>query len=771
MQGLLYIHSISTIYLLAIIRSLHGTDLDRAERRDSDGSNRGPCWKCNLHPEQGQMDRAEKLKKYGKKRRRQSRQAYGSSVRRGSRRKAVRLAGAAFASACLAGLLLLLLHQKKDGADFLYVTKGELASCMSFLSEEILPDGWEKEADTYVTQAEMKELIRNVGLAGMIPAPGGKERLERQAVMEYYEQMLDYLDLEDAVQKETILVLSHSGKTCQTQEKTLQAGAVPKLQEFHTYGVYLLEDRMLGVKAESEKTIALRQAQFESLSDDSITVTFQTKKYHIPCKDQQGMEGLKRAGSGASCVLCVKGGVVTKIKEIKAGSGSLNQKESRAQTPSEYVKVLLLNKGEIHYDQLYFTSDDAWNVRQTVKKKEKKTAYQPSDILSVKKLKLSKEGSAVIASSGENGKLYLADADGNRISKGYYGSLTVYRDTQGYYLVNHVKIEKYLYSVVASEMPAAFGVEALKAQAVCARSYVCRQMAAEDYGQYHAQIDDSTNYQVYNKSEVVDADIEAVEATAGEVMYAQNEIVNAYYFSSSFGYTSSMEIWGQEEAAYPYLKMKSMNPSQKDRNQTPDLSEEKDFQAYISDRDAPAFDSHSRYFRWDAKVELSAAVKELKDKIKERQGVNPDHFTFYYTAKKKAKKVSSLKGFGGVKKMYCSKRGRSGAILVLTIQFEFGKVEIKSEYNIRAIVGCAMEQITYADGTSDTGSRFLPSAYFTISFDKKSRRYLLRGGGNGHGMGMSQYGAAGMAQEGWNYKEILTYFYDGVKVKKMTEPS
>ena len=137
------------------------------------------------------MDRAEKLKKYGKKRKRQARSGRNGSVRRSSRQKAVRLAGAAVASACLAGLLLFLLRPKKGGTDFLYVTKGELASCMSFLSEEILPDGWKREEDAYVTQAEMKALIHNVGLAGMIPASGGSERLTRQEVMECYEQMLE----------------------------------------------------------------------------------------------------------------------------------------------------------------------------------------------------------------------------------------------------------------------------------------------------------------------------------------------------------------------------------------------------------------------------------------------------------------------------------------------------------------------------------------------------------------------------------------------------
>ncbi len=94
-------------------------------------------------------------------------------------------------------------------------------------------------------------------------------------------------------------------------------------------------------------------------------------------------------------------------------------------------------------------------------------------------------------------------------------------------------------------------------------------------------------------------------------------------------------------------------------------------------------------------------------------------------------------------------------------------VEIRSEYNIRSILGCALEQVRYADGREDTGTRFLPSAYVSISFDKKSGRYILTGGGNGHGMGMSQYAADGMGERGWDYKKILAFFYDGIQIKKV----
>lgn len=707
------------------------------------------------------MDRAEKLKKYGTKHMRPA----------GTRSRSVsfgmKTAVIAAVIVCMTGLLLFVFRYHKEESALSFVTNAELASCMSFLLEDALPKEWEEDADSYVTQGQIKELIQNIGLAGIISLTGGNERLKREEVMDYYEQILDYLDLEGAVLKKTALVLSVDGKLCRTQDGSLELACPAKgLREFHTYGMYVMGEKILGIKAESEKTIALRQVQACPGSGNKVQAVYEQQKYEIACKDKTGLKELKEAAE-ASCTLCIKGGAVTKIKQIvknnvaDAAKETIQEKKGTEKLP-DTVKVLLLNRGAVHYDQIYLACDGKW----TVLKNGKKTVHKKSEIVPAKKLKLKKGKCATAQPADSGSKLYLTDKKGNRVSKGYDGCINVYKDAQGYYIVNEVKIEKYLYSVVASEMPASFGTEALKAQAVCARSYVYRQMAAEDYSDYHAQIDDSTNYQVYNKSEAVEADIQAVEATAGEVMYADDEIVNAYYFSSSFGRTSNMEIWSNDEEDYPYLKIKSLNPSEKTGKKL-DLSNEADFKKYIKQKEPAVFDSSSRYYRWQAKAEPSACVKEIKEKIRLRQEINPDQFVFYSTAKKKARKVSSLKGFGGIKNMYCSKRGKSGAVLVLTIQFEFGKVEVKSEYNIRSIVGCAMEQITYADGTTDTGTRFLPSAYFSIAFHKKSGRFVLTGGGNGHGMGMSQYGAAGMAQAGWDYKKILTFFYDGVQVRNI----
>lgn len=708
---------------------------------------------------QGKMDRAAKVKKYRrsmmKQRYKSRQQIFGFTEERF--RVWLLASGVLAAGAVLA--LLVMLRSKNQASELTYVTQKEFASLMCFLEEDSLLNQWQEEPEQAVTRGQLKDFIQKIGLSGAVVVTGGSKKIEREAFMDYYDQILDYMDLAGAVEKKTILLLEQDGNICHTQdgEYILNIDSI-RFEQFYTYDTYVLEHTILGVRRQSDKTIALRNVSVSQADEDRLDFEYQKKEYQILCDNIEELSGT------ADGTLCIKAGRVTKVKDLKAvkGEGGAGTKQAKqlSLTQSDTVKVLLLNQGAIHYKQIYLTCDGACILKKSRTNKK----YKASELMNVKKLKIKKGRYIVVEPSGDDARLYLTDKNGSRLSKGYYGSFIIYRDAEGYYIVNKVNIEKYLYSVVASEMPASFGLEALKAQAVCARSYVYRQMEKGDYEAYHAQIDDSTNYQVYNKSDIHELDLEAVKETAGEVMYSQKEIVNAYYFSSSCGYTSGMEIWNQEEV-YPYLKAKSLIVTEEGDF---DLSSEKAFRKYISSTKKRSYDSGSKYFRWKAVAEPSACLKEIKQRIQQRDKINPQNFTYYSTTGKSEKKVSSLKGFGGIIDLSCSKRSKSGAILELTIEFEFGKVKIKSEYNIRSVVGCALEKITYADGSVNRSAEFVPSAYFSISFNKNSRRFELAGGGNGHGMGMSQYGAAGMADDGWDYKKILKFYYDGVSVKRIT---
>lgn len=701
------------------------------------------------------MNRADKVKRYRK---------MGNSNAKGTRKARNRknprnpraslgmpgtgllLLGVLAACICLFGTFLI--HKKSEIPALSYVTQEEFASLMSFLDPDFMRKQLGDDKDKKMTRQEIRDFLQSVGLSDVVAAGGGSDRLKREAVMQYYDQIRDYLDVGEAVSKKTILCLKQSKNSCETQDGKLKFKIDSlKLKPMHTYEVYVMGKEALGVRREAEKAVALKNVEITDTSGDKVHFIYKEKEYEAGCKKDLAREN-------THCTLYIKGGFITEVKDVKVMS-----EETAAGRISDTVEVLLLNQGAVHYGQVYLFSD----TDCAVKKGKRSEKYKPNGMISSKKLKLKKGECAQITPAGESGRLYLADAKGKKISNGYYGSFFVYRDLEGYYIVNKVNVEKYLYSVVASEMPSSFATEALKAQAVCARSYVCRQMAGEDYKEYHAQIDDSTNYQVYNKSGATKECIQAVDGTAGLVMYEGEQIVDAYYYSTSCGYGSGMEIWNQKDRSY--LKARAIAPPDKNKKAL-DLSSEKSFQSYIKSDQLDAYDRNSKFFRWKATLEPSACLEELKERITMRESINPENISYYATRNGREKKAGSLKGFGGFQDMYCARRSKSGAVLELVIEFEFGKVKIKSEYNIRYIVGCAMEKIVYADGSSDSASRFLPSAYFSISFQEKSRRFLLSGGGNGHGIGMSQYGADSMARDGWDYKRILNFYYDGVKIRK-----
>lgn len=121
--------------------------------------------------------------------------------------------------------------------------------------------------------------------------------------------------------------------------------------------------------------------------------------------------------------------------------------------------------------------------------------------------------------------------------------------------VEEVELEEYIVGVVASEMPANFEIEALKAQAVAARTYVMKS---------NGEVTDTTETQVYRDTEELkdiwkdkyDENLakirEAVHSTVGQVITYNGELITASFFSTSNGYTeSAKEVWGED---IPYLQ-------------------------------------------------------------------------------------------------------------------------------------------------------------------------------------------------------------------------
>ncbi len=113
----------------------------------------------------------------------------------------------------------------------------------------------------------------------------------------------------------------------------------------------------------------------------------------------------------------------------------------------------------------------------------------------------------------------------------YPGSFVIYKSEEGLLVVNELDLEMYLRYVVPSEMPSSYEKEALKAQAVCARTYACARIREKTWENYHADVDDSVESQVYHNMEAQPETDAAVAETEGKIITCGGEPIQAYFFN------------------------------------------------------------------------------------------------------------------------------------------------------------------------------------------------------------------------------------------------
>lgn len=354
-------------------------------------------------------------------------------------------------------------------------------------------------------------------------------------------------------------------------------------------------------------------------------------------------------------------------------------------------------------------------------------------------------GDYCILSGLEGGPLVIESLERAQGSPEYAGSIYVYREEEGYLLVNELLLEEYLCGVVSSEMPSYYPEEAQKAQAVCARTYALHCMEARrgeafwekesgdqeaEYGPgeeksdiFLSDLDDSVAFQVYNNQKTSKTSREAVEATAGQFL----PVKEVLYYSTSCQ-TEHREDLAEEEAFWNFL-----------------LAEPEADQEY-----------GSPWLRWQVRVPKSAVLAAVWEDY----------------------------GFTGeeVEHIEAAAREKDGQVTELLVSGDGQSVTVDGEYNIRQVLSPEETAVYLRDGTKMSGMTLLPSAYFCVrdgeaggdSFSEEDdggtgtsgeEAFFLYGGGYGHGKGMSQCGAAAMAAAGADYREILEYYYgnDGLK--------
>ena len=319
----------------------------------------------------------------------------------------------------------------------------------------------------------------------------------------------------------------------------------------------------------------------------------------------------------------------------------------------------------------------------------------------------------------------------------YFGCFEVSRESDGLLLLNEVDVEDYLTRVVPSEMPSSYEMEALKAQAVCARTYAYRQIQANAYSQYGAHVDDSTNYQVYNNIESSEKTDRAVKETDGEMVFYGESPAETYYFSTSCGYSTDGTIWGASMEDVPYLKGICLSES----GEMADLTTNDAFVPFIQGQGTANYDSGFAMYRWKTKI----------------------------TNQKLAETVT---GIGTIQGIFVTERGTGGIAKTVKIVGSDGEKVLKGQSQIRSVLGNSDLEYVKNDGGTLTGWSTLPSAFIAVDETARDeengiRTFTIWGGGYGHGVGMSQNGAQEMARQGKGYREILTFFYSGVDVREI----
>ncbi len=306
----------------------------------------------------------------------------------------------------------------------------------------------------------------------------------------------------------------------------------------------------------------------------------------------------------------------------------------------------------------------------------------------------------------------------------YRGSARFLINDTGLTVINYVDLEDYLKGVVPSEMPSSWPTEALKAQAVCARNYAVTNW--NKFQKYGFNLDDTTQSQVYLgvKGEAA-ASNRAVEETKNIFLTYNGELATTFFYSSSGGYTeSSKYVWGGD---YPYL-VGVEDPYDTSREwtvpYTPDEIEEKLAGIGVNIGDVTDLEV----------IELSPSGRIIDLKI---IGTDGDYHA-------KLEKPRSLFNLRSNLFTITKKGGDTKPMTVITAR---GLEERQISQTVITATGLVSPEV----GT--------PS------------EYIFQGTGYGHGVGMSQYGAKGMAEQGYNFEQILTHYFTGTMLEEQPDLS
>jgi SpoIID/LytB domain protein len=305
-------------------------------------------------------------------------------------------------------------------------------------------------------------------------------------------------------------------------------------------------------------------------------------------------------------------------------------------------------------------------------------------------------------------------------------------------VVNLLPLETYLAGVVPAEMPKGFPLEALKAQAVAARTEALSMLGVHHQDDPY-DVDDDVHCQVYGGvGKESPSTTRAVLETRGLVMKYNGRLINAVYSAVCGGHTENNEnVWAGDPQ--PYLRgvldadasVGSLPTALRDEETVrrwiesyPDV-----YCNTVTKPVPPALEYTKKYFRWQVQYSRT----ELEEILRQKTG----------------------RSFGKLVDLVPLERGVSGRIIRLRVVGTEDSFVLQRELTIRRSLS----------------RNTLYSAAFVVDKepgpDGLSDTFVLKGAGWGHGVGMCQTGAAGMALAGKRFDEILRHYYRGIELEQI----
>ncbi len=347
-----------------------------------------------------------------------------------------------------------------------------------------------------------------------------------------------------------------------------------------------------------------------------------------------------------------------------------------------------------------------------------------------------------------DGKIIIGTTPEFNQEKSYSGQLTIIAQKNKIRLILCCPLEEYVQSVLQSEIPPTFRLEAIKAQAVCARTYALNPRV--NHNSDHCDVCDSylccqafAGWQSNEHSNY----IQATAQTSGQILTYKDAPILSLFSSCAGGHTENFEDCFSDWAtnvfpanALPYLRGVSENLETKDRGE---IIGEFALKKLWSMKNPPTVDAWSKKFRWSLRLScqhLESAMHHSLSELLENKDFRP----FI------ASPPSEI--FGHIESFAITKRGIGGTAICLDVRTSRGNWQFKKELTIRSLF--KNHSIKLAR---------LPSAkiFFDHATDSKQQlnSLMIYGLGSGHGVGLQQIGAEGLARLNKNYEEILSHYY------------